>query len=148
MEMLDTNFTEKIPSFNEFVNENYPAGAAHDQDAPWNVKQPDSWNITSVTYDEKEGDIVFGINGNGYPNEIRIWSGENLVIDEIDPKLDLSENELDVKLQELVSKMNSDKNEIPVKIIEYITGELDEKHDDKWAEDAADERFERTHDDF
>ena len=148
MEPQDTDFTGKVPTFSEFIGENYPAGAANDPNAPWNRKEPETWAVTGVTYDEKNGDIVFDIDGSGYPDEVRIWAGDNVIIDEIDPKLDLDEDEADVKLHELISKMNSDQDEIPAKIMDHTADELADKYDEYWAEDAAAEaRFERMRDD-
>lgn len=149
MDKLDNEFTETVPSFTEFIGENYPAGAANDPRAPWNQKEPESWTVTGVTYDDKEGDIVFDIDGHGYPGSIKVWAGDNVIIDEIDPKLDLSEEEFDAKLAKLIDDMNADPDNIPAKIMDHIAGQLEEEYDESWAEDeTADERFERMRDDI
>ena len=137
METISENFDKHIPSFSNFINENYPAGAANDSNAPWNQPTTSDWNITGVSYDVENGDIVFSIDGDGYPSEVKVWSGDNVIINIVDPTLELDEDEFDSKLQALVTDMAADEKNIPEKLRELITSDLTEKHDKNWQQDAA-----------
>lgn len=127
MEPVNEVFEGKVPSFTEFVKENWnlPAGAAHDPNAPYNEKQPEEWSISGVEYDEKTGDLVIGINGRGYGNEVRIWTGDNVVIDAIDPTMTLGEDEFDAKLKEMLASWKSGETEIPDSIMQAVEGKLE-----------------------
>lgn len=126
---LCEDFKEQIPPFTEFLSENYPAGAAHDSSAPWNAEQPEDWKISGVSYDEDNAEIVFQIESDGYPGEVRIWAGDNIVINEIDPSQSMNEDEFDAKLASLVSTMSQNTATIPEPMREYIESQLSDKYE-------------------
>lgn len=144
-------FEERVPNFTSYVNENYPAGAAEHPDAPWKKADDNKWEITGVSYDPENGDIVFAVTGDGYPEEVRVWSGDNSVIETIDKNLDMTEDEFDVALEDLVSKMKEDIGGIPEKIMTHVERELADVYDAAQAqnagkETAAQDAFQRTSD--
>ena len=120
---------ETIPTFTQFVNENYPAGAEQDPNAPWRKTQPAEWSVSDVNYNQEDGDIVFYIKGAGYPAEVKIWSGDDEVVDRIDRALDMSEDEFETKLGEFVATMKADHSTIPPALYNKIESELREKYE-------------------
>jgi len=135
-------FTERVPSFDEHVNEagNLPTGAQHDSAAPWNQTDLPEWRISHAEYDEANGDIVFTISGEGYPETVRLWSGDQNVIDAINPGHELDGQEYDAAILRIVSAINDDKpNEFPDSIHEIVSNLLEAAYEKPQREDNQEE---------
>lgn len=136
--MDNQEFTDKIPNFASFVNEDL-SDAAKDNvsGAPYNEEKPDPWEVSSIEYDTESGDIIFSISGGGYPSEVRIWSGDDAIIEWIDPMNDMGEEEFDARLVQMVDDLRSKPTALPDQIRNLLDGELVQKYDPNWADEHA-----------
>ena len=70
-------------------------------------EQPEDWKIAGISYDGV--DFVFDIAGNGYPQQVKLWAGNDAVVDAVDPEGKFRDDEtgFETQLQSLVNKLES-----------------------------------------